>query len=144
MGSTSNEYRDLLQQKLELFLQMLQLTEKQCINITDEEELDQLEKLIRLKQKVIEKVDKMNATLAPMEEMLCGVQKTQEINDMIHQIEEVAQRIHQLETNNIERFTTAMEEVKKELDVVRTGKKVTENYYVKPVQEGGYFINRRR
>lgn len=148
---------NLLHSKIQLYEQMLVLTERQSDAIGNEEKLNELEQLIQEKQQLINKVNETDAEYATQAEQIKIKYNLQRIEDLgagnryftsfqtlQNRMYDLLQQIQTIENQNIQQFTVQMEEVKAELDTVRNGKMATKNYYVKPIQEGGYFINRRR
>lgn len=148
---------DSLRTKQQLFEQMLVLTERQTEVLGDNEKLTQLEQLIQGKQQFIDQITRLDAEIAALTEQLkkryhlqsldnlsAGNTSSVSFSEINKRIDELIHQIKVIDDQNIQKLSDQMKGVEAELETLRNGKKATKSYYVKPVQESGYFINRRR
>jgi hypothetical protein len=152
-----SDLNQIIEKKLELFHEMYKITIAQQKDI-EENEADNIEVLVEQKQKVIDKIDKLDESfLAGFTKLknefefesidLIDTSKYPEminIKNHIKSIMGVAHKIMELENSNKEKLDCIFQNIKKELKQVNTGKRSLKAYEPKPVYNDGIYIDRKK
>ncbi len=152
-----NDLNQIIEQKLQLFTEIYNITLDQQKDIEDNE-ADNLEVLVQQKQQVIDKIDKLD------EGFLIGYNKLKEehrldsldlididkhpemknIKNHIKSIIGMAHKIMELENSNREKLDKTFQNVKNELKQINTGKRSLKAYESKPVYNDGIYIDKKK
>ncbi len=127
--------------KLFLLKQLSVLTQQQSKNI-DSEEAARLNDIIEQKQNIMKQVDVLDKDFlakydllrgSVMLETLDGLQANEKdkmkiLKDKITEIHSITEKIHKLDTANVEKLKKNLKSVQAELEKTRVGKKVLQGY----------------
>jgi Asp-tRNA(Asn)/Glu-tRNA(Gln) amidotransferase C subunit len=152
-----NNLNQIIEQKLELFKEIYNITIAQQKDIADNE-ANNIESLVQQKQQVIDKVDKLDqAFLAQYNRLkeelqldsldLIDTDKHPEMKNVKEHIKSImgmAHKIMELENSNREKLDSIFQGVKNELRQIKAGKRSVTAYESKPTYNDGIFIDKKK
>ncbi|HYE10830.1 MAG TPA: flagellar export chaperone FlgN [Patescibacteria group bacterium] len=152
-----NDLNQIIEQKLELFKEIYNITLAQQKDIEDHE-ADNIEALVQKKQQVIDKIDKLDgdflASYNKLKEAhnldsldLIDTEKHPEMKNIkthIKSIMGMAHKIMELENSNKDKLDKIFQNVKSELRQINVGKRSLNAYEPKPVYNDGVFIDKKK
>lgn len=143
--------------KLNLLENILRLTREQS-EVINEDFIDRLEDLVRLKQADIDEIDKIDEGFNVYYEMFKRQLKIKNLDDYrgveiagikelqknIGNIMSTLKQISDMEGKNKEKITQLMDHIGGELKKLKMGKRVNNAYAPKPLETGSYYIDKKK
>ena len=137
--------------------EMLKLTTEQA-NVVDGEHMERLEEILDSKQKIIEKVDKLDDEfevyfhrlktengIKSLEELnVSDVKGLKELKASVSNVMGILKEMSELDKSNNSKAKEVMENIRNELKNISAAKKVNNAYGSTPVQTESYFIDKKK
>lgn len=157
VSSTIIELLSLLEKKRELFDSIMKITLDQKKDL-EENKGDKMEDLVGQKQTVINSVDEIDRSFSEGLNLLkkhLNVQTLEEVDFTkypelrnlklkVEEIMSMAQDIILIEKSNREKLVSVMNEMKKEIKQINTGKKSIKAYEKANINNDGIYIDRKK
>ncbi len=157
VNSTIIELLSLLEKKRKLFDSIMKITMEQKKDL-EENKGDKMEDLVGQKQAVINNVDEIDRSFSEGLNLLkkhLNVQTLEEIDFTkypelrniklkVEEIMSMAQDIILIEKSNREKLVSVMNEMKKEIKQINTGKKSIKAYEKANINNDGIYIDRKK
>jgi len=137
--------------------EMLKLTTEQA-NVLDGSQMEKLEEIIDSKQKIIEKVDKLDdefqvyfhrlkteSGIKSLEELNVGeVKGLKELKASVSNVMGILKEMSELDKSNNSKAKKALEDIGNEIKNINVARKVNSAYGSTPVQTESYFIDKKK
>lgn len=150
-----NRMIDLSMRKKQYLMELLDLTQKQG-TIIEEEKLDELDKILKEKDKVMEKVDELDSQFLSIfnqikdEEKIDDFEKlpvekyenVKELKAVIGEINNILNSLSILDKNNIAKMKAKVEETQAQLKNIRMAKKANKGYGLGDI--GSVFLDEKK
>lgn len=162
MQNPSNAEKDiidligLLNEKANLLNNILELTNQQT-DVIKLEKMDKLDNRIKAKQLNIDNINKIDKKfirkfneikhqyhVEKLQDLDVNHELLLELKGVTEEVHAIISQIFEKEKLNKELISKNFQEIKDRLKNIKKGKKVTQNYYKKTTQTGGYFIDQKK
>lgn len=157
VNSTITELLGLIDRKRQLFANIMEITQEQKKDI-EENQANKIEELVTRKQTVIDNIDEIDKSFS---ERLILLKKNLNVSTLeeidftkypilkilklkVEDIMSQAQKIMLVEESNKEKLAALMNELKREMKQLNTGKKSVKAYETPIINNDGIFIDKKK
>ncbi|GEM_PF-290539 len=137
--------------------EMLKLTTEQA-DVLDGDHMERLEEILDSKQKIIEKVDRLDdefevyfhrlkteSGIKSLEELnVSDIKGLKELKASVSNVMGILKEMSELDKSNNSRAKKALEDIRSEIKNISVAKKVNTAYGSTPVQTESYFIDKKK